>query len=78
MKLLRTSLKHRPLVVRKREGLVVFRSSQIHETSRTSSVTGQDLLDLFNRLGVPQDLVDGMKGDDLGIYKRNWHVCVCG
>ena len=51
-------------------------NDQIHETSRTSSVTGQDLLDLFNRLGVPQDLVDGMKGDDLGIYKRNWRACV--
>ena len=40
-------------------------NDQIDETSRISSVTGQDLLDLFNRLGVPQDLVDGMKGDDL-------------
>ena len=54
-------------------------NDQIHETSRIASVTGQDLLDLFNRLGVPQDLVDGMKGDDLGIYKRNWRarVFVC-
>ena len=46
-------------------------NDQIDETPRVSSVTGQDLVDLFNRLGCPQDLVDGMKGDDLGIYIRN-------